>query len=192
MVVLKICQGECGSRNPVMWIDSGIHAREWIGPSSALYMIDHLLAKLGNDESDLVDDMDWIFLPVVNPDGYEYTWEVDRNWRKTRQIFEDSACVGTDPNRNFGYQWMTGGASPLHCSDTYGGPEPWSEIEVANVRDFLLEQNNVVYYQSLHSAANTIMYPWGYTCSLVGNPDAEDQQRVGDKVMLMRLRLNLA
>jgi len=32
MIVMKVCKGGCGNK-PAMWIDSGIHAREWIAPA---------------------------------------------------------------------------------------------------------------------------------------------------------------
>ena len=38
-------------------------------------------------------------------------------------------CHGTDANRNWGYQWNTGGSSGNGCSDTYHGPEAFSEVE---------------------------------------------------------------
>jgi murein tripeptide amidase MpaA len=32
---------------------------------------------------DLVS-VDWYIIPLLNPDGYEYSHEVDRMWRKNR------------------------------------------------------------------------------------------------------------
>ena len=63
---------------------AGTHAREWLGPATALHLIHHLVeADLPTPEVDLLD-LDWYVLPVVNPDGYAFTWDVDRLWRKTR------------------------------------------------------------------------------------------------------------
>jgi murein tripeptide amidase MpaA len=50
-------------------------------------------------------------MPLVNPDGYEYSWTTDRLWRKNRTPNLGSSCVGTDLNRNFGFKWLTGGSS---------------------------------------------------------------------------------
>ncbi len=48
-------------------------------------MMDYLIQTLDVDvDGDLIEDVDWYFLPVYNPDGYEYTISTDRNWRKTR------------------------------------------------------------------------------------------------------------
>lgn len=45
------------------------------------------------------------FLLVTNPDGYVFTHDGDRMWRKTRKPNERSACIGTDPNRNWDFHW---------------------------------------------------------------------------------------
>ena len=36
-------------------------------------------------QQELVDGLDWYIVPVVNPDGYAYSWSDDRLWRKTRR-----------------------------------------------------------------------------------------------------------
>lgn len=41
-------------------------------------------------------------LPVMNPDGYEYSHTKDRMWRKNR-AWHGGQCVGVDLNRNFRY-----------------------------------------------------------------------------------------
>ena len=43
-------------------------------------------------------------LPSINPDGYEYSRNFDRMWRKTRSR-NGGHCVGVDPNRNWGHKW---------------------------------------------------------------------------------------
>ena len=83
MRVLKICKsGTCGEK-PAMWIDGGIHAREWISPATATY---HMRELLENPRCppELLDKLDWYIMPVHNPDGYEYTRTHDRMWRKNR------------------------------------------------------------------------------------------------------------
>lgn len=48
-----------------------LHAREWITQAVTLYAIEKLVIDI--EDSDLVDDIDWIIVPIVNPDGYEYS-----------------------------------------------------------------------------------------------------------------------
>ncbi len=62
---------------------TGIHAKEWISPAAVLYVIDTIVQALPEEDSDLLQ-LDWHFMPVLNPDGYDYTWTDDRLWRKTR------------------------------------------------------------------------------------------------------------
>lgn len=68
---------------------SGIHAREWITPAVATYMIEQLTNELTPENDDLIENLDWYILPSANPDGYAYTWDNDRLWRKTRQASDD-------------------------------------------------------------------------------------------------------
>jgi hypothetical protein len=50
-----------------MWIDGGIHAREWITPAVVTFMIRQLVENQESEEADLLDNLDWYILPVVNP-----------------------------------------------------------------------------------------------------------------------------
>lgn len=162
MRVLKVCQGGCGQK-PAMWIDGGIHAREWISPATVTFMMRELVEN--NDQhTELTQNLDWYMLPVLNPDGYKYTQTNDRMWRKTRSDSGSIWCKGTDANRNYGHMFDTGGASDDKCSETYHGPEAFSEVENRNVRDFLLQHSDQVkFFNSIHSYSQLILLPWGYT-----------------------------
>ena len=46
----------------------GIHAREWISPSTATFIIHELVVNT-NFNSDVLDFYDFYILPVANPDG---------------------------------------------------------------------------------------------------------------------------
>ncbi|PSN31886.1 hypothetical protein C0J52_20823 [Blattella germanica] len=70
MIVIKISSG--GSGNPAVLIDAGIHAREWIVPAMALYIIQQLVENNASN-SEITNGLDWYILPVLNPDGYEYS-----------------------------------------------------------------------------------------------------------------------
>ena len=85
MIIAKVCKGECGNK-PAMWIDGGIHAREWITPAVTTFHIKELVENCGNYPSNLLDKLDWYILSIHNPDGYAYTRKSyeTRFWRKNR------------------------------------------------------------------------------------------------------------
>lgn len=57
-------------RKRVIVIDAGVHAREWVTTPVALYLIKQLAE--GADKL-LTENLDWIIIPLANPDGYEYS-----------------------------------------------------------------------------------------------------------------------
>lgn len=159
---ITITNGDGKSGKNVIFLDAGIHAREWIAPAAALYVIYQLTENFVVN-SDLLKDYDWVILPVVNPDGYEYTHTTSRMWRKTRKPVSGS-CYGTDANRNFDFHWGEVGASSYSCADTYKGSTAFSEPETQVVRDLLLElTGRGKFYLTLHSYGNYLLYPWGWT-----------------------------
>uniref|UniRef100_A0A8R1DND6 Zinc carboxypeptidase A 1 n=1 Tax=Caenorhabditis japonica TaxID=281687 RepID=A0A8R1DND6_CAEJA len=171
LLVMKIT----GKRSPLgskisMWIDGGIHAREWISPAVAMYMAHELLLGYENDAAvaKLMDHIDFYILPVLNPDGYEYSREKNRMWRKNRspakchrQHFSTVCCSGVDLNRNFDWFWASTGSSSDPCHDTYHGTSAFSEPESQAVRDFL-EQNTPEAFISLHSYSQMWLIPYGH------------------------------
>lgn len=56
-----------GSR-PIIFIDAGIHAREWVTHMSAVYLLHQLIEH--HDRHEFLRHVDWIIVPVINPDGY--------------------------------------------------------------------------------------------------------------------------
>jgi carboxypeptidase A2 len=161
---ITITNGDGKKKNSI-FIDAGIHAREWIAPATALYLINQLVDPQSN-YSKLLSEVDFVIMPVVNPDGYEYSHTTERMWRKTRSKNEVS-CVGTDGNRNFDYHWGEVGASPSSCSDTFRGKTPFSEVETQILRDTVMSiKDSCKFYLTLHSYGNYMLYPWGWTSDL--------------------------
>uniref|UniRef100_A0A914URK5 Peptidase M14 carboxypeptidase A domain-containing protein n=1 Tax=Plectus sambesii TaxID=2011161 RepID=A0A914URK5_9BILA len=153
---------------PTIFIDAGIHAREWIAPATAIYVAHKLITEYGKNDliTRMVDKFDWFIVPVANPDGYEYSISSDRLWRKTRSKNDTLSkwCVGADANRNWGYRWGEAGANASPCSNIYAGSMPFSEPEVAGIRDFITWQvPDLKLYISLHSYGQIWLAPWGYT-----------------------------
>jgi len=174
MRVVSVCKGGCG-RKPAVWIDGGIHAREWISPATVTWMLKELVEN-DKSHSDLTEKADWYIVPSMNPDGYAYSREDDshRLWRKTRSDHGSQLrCKGVDPNRNWSWHFNEGGASNDKCSNMYHGPEAFSEPENVNARDFLkARKGKFVFFNTIHSYGQLILLPWGYTKNL---PDDYEQ-----------------
>ncbi|XP_063365425.1 carboxypeptidase B-like isoform X1 [Cydia amplana] len=177
--MLRISDGK--PTNKAVFIDGGIHAREWISPATVTYFINQF-AENFDEESDDIKNTDWYFLPVVNPDGYEYTHTTDRLWRKNRKPSNLArVCSGTDLNRNFGYRWGGKGASSNPCSETFRGRTAFSEPESKALADFIKASGtNFSAYLTYHSYGQYLLYPWGY--DNVVPPDYKDLDEVGKTI----------
>ncbi|KAM4796006.1 carboxypeptidase B2 [Rhinophrynus dorsalis] len=165
LYVLKLSGIEKTATNAI-WIDCGIHAREWIAPAFCLWLIGHSIEYYNKDLSmtKLLRYFDFYILPVMNVDGYHYTWTTKRMWRKNRSKYPGSNCIGTDLNRNFDIGWCGAGASSNPCHDIYCGPYPESEPEVAAVVNFLKKHKDIVKgYISIHSYSQMVLFPYSYT-----------------------------
>ncbi len=86
MHLLKITNNPRVAKTAV-WIDGGIHAREWASPSAVTYLMHELLQNSAQYQN-ILDNYDLFILPLANPDGYEYSHTKDRLWRKTRSELE--------------------------------------------------------------------------------------------------------
>lgn len=73
MHVLQISTAPAAGK-PAIFIDSAMHAREWIGPPVALYAINQL-TEFFDQNSALLENVDFFIMPVVNPDGYLFSWQ---------------------------------------------------------------------------------------------------------------------
>uniref|UniRef100_A0A8C7G2T6 Carboxypeptidase B n=1 Tax=Oncorhynchus kisutch TaxID=8019 RepID=A0A8C7G2T6_ONCKI len=127
------------------------------------------LSTYGSDSemTGLLNQMDVYVLPVFNIDGYDFTHNSNRMWRKTRSRMYSSSCIGADPNRNWNAGWCTTGASSNPCSDTFCGSSPESEIEVKNVADFIRRnKSSIKAYLTIHSYSQLLLFPYSYTFEL--------------------------
>ena len=68
--------------------------------------------------------------PSANPDGYEYSINQDRYWRKNRAPNSGSSCYGTDLNRNWAFHWGETGVSFDPCSEIYCGGAAFDQVFV--------------------------------------------------------------
>ena len=129
-----------GNGSKTIVLHGGTHAREWITPITMINMARLLVEgyRAGGAEKKYLDDITWHITLNINPDGYNYTWTTQRMWRKTRSAESQLPnCIGVDPNRNWDCAWATVGSSNNPCSDTFHGPEAFSEIEMESAADYI-------------------------------------------------------
>ena len=152
---------------PIVVINGCQHAREWVSPSTVMYTMESMLTGYGvNSEiTAALDSVEFAFVPIVNGDGYAYTWTPNnRLWRKNRRD-NGGGCFGVDTNRNWGFQWgLNSGSSGSACSDTYRGPAPFSEPETQAISNAITSlMPNVRAHIDVHSYGQWILSPWGWT-----------------------------
>ncbi|KFQ34613.1 Carboxypeptidase A1, partial [Merops nubicus] len=181
LYVLKFSTG--GSPRPAIWMDTGIHSREWITQATGVWTANKLAEGYGQDSTvtTILDNMD-IFLEIVtNPDGFAFTHSSNRLWRKTRSLNAGSCCVGVDPNRNWDAGFGGSGSSGNPCSETYRGPYPHSEREVKAIVDFILGHGNVKSVISIHSYSQMLLFPYGYKTAPA--PDHQELNELAKKAV---------
>ncbi|XP_033882840.1 carboxypeptidase A1-like [Acipenser ruthenus] len=171
--ILKFSTG--GTKRPAIWIDTGIHSREWVTQASGIWMAKKIATDYGKDAfiTSILNEMDIFIEIVTNPDGFYFTHTKNRMWRKTRSTNSGSSCVGVDPNRNWDAGFGGAGASSNPCSETYRGPRANSESEVKSIVDFVKSHGNFKAFISIHSYSQMLLYPYGYT-----KTPAADQQEL--------------
>jgi murein tripeptide amidase MpaA len=143
------------------------HAREWIACPVPLFFATHVLANYGIDPAvtELVDGAEFFVIPVFNVDGYLYSWDTYRFWRKNRRNL-NGVYYGVDLNRNWAEGWGGPGSEGNYDSPVYRGSAPFSEPETQELRDFFLAHPNIRAQMDIHSFGEQILWPYGYTSVL--------------------------
>ncbi|MDX2091375.1 MAG: M14 family zinc carboxypeptidase [Kofleriaceae bacterium] len=164
-----------GGATPML-INGTQHAREWIAAMVTTCVADRLITEYDRDPAvkRFVDGTTLWVVPVVNPDGYQYSWSTDRYWRKTRR-----GGFGVDLNRNFAVGYGGGGSSGSKRSIVYRGEYAFSEPESAALRDLALREK-IALHVDFHSYGQLVMYPWMYSSARV--PDRDRFAAVGDRM----------
>uniref|UniRef100_A0A182LUF3 Zinc carboxypeptidase A 1 n=1 Tax=Anopheles culicifacies TaxID=139723 RepID=A0A182LUF3_9DIPT len=168
--------------NKAIVVEGGIHAREWISPATATFLLHELITSEDPAVQEIGTAYDWYFFPIVNPDGYRFTFTGDRLWRKNRKPY--GLCRGVDLNRNFDSNWGGTGSSNDPCSYDFSGSGPFSEPESIAIANFLranVDTARIRTYIALHSYSQLLMFPYGHTAEKVSNYD--DLQSITDKAI---------
>ena len=182
ILALRLTQGAgvpVGSRPAVVY-QATTHAREWISTEVNMRLLQWFIDqnRANNREvRKILQTTEVWFVPVVNPDGYQYTFDVDRLWRKNLRDNNADGVItpgdGVDLNRNYPEHWNYDeeGSSSQPANETYRGPAPASEPETqANMKlfDMLPKLRFAVSY---HSFGDLLLYSQGWQ---VQTPSADD------------------
>ncbi len=182
ILALKLTQGARdvpdGSRPAVLY-SSTQHAREWIAPEVNRRLMNWYIDRWrANDKEikNLLKSTELWFVLVANPDGYQYTFEAERLWRKNLRDNDGDGEItivdGVDPNRNYPnhFKYDEEGSSSIMSSQTYRGSGPASEAETQAMKG-LLDRIGFAFQVNYHSAGEWLLYAEGWQ---VATPTADD------------------
>uniref|UniRef100_A0A671M980 Carboxypeptidase O n=1 Tax=Sinocyclocheilus anshuiensis TaxID=1608454 RepID=A0A671M980_9TELE len=153
-----------------VWMDCGIHAREWI--------VKLCLSKiLGSYKTD--SKIKYLHILYVYHSKYMLYLLKTRLWRKSRSPGTGNCtCFGTDLNRNFYANWGMVGISRKCCLEIYNGPSALSEQEAKAITEFLgMHQNQLLCYLTIHSYGQLILVPYGHPN--ISAPNYDELMEVG-------------
>jgi len=144
------------------------HAMEPMGMQQMFFFMYYLLENYGTNAevTYLMDNMEFYFIPVVNPDGYAYNEAQSPNgggtWRKNRR--PNGLFKGVDLNRNYGsyFAYDEIGSSDIGIHPWYRGDSAFSEPETQAV-DYFLSNHHFKSAINWHAYGNFIIYPWNYS-----------------------------
>ena len=174
----KNVRGTAPGAKPAVLYQGTTHAREWISTEVARRLLRWYVR--GSGDVPVVDRVlrttELWFIPVVNPDGYQYTFDAERLWRKNLRDNNRNGEIdffdGVDLNRNYPEHWNYDeeGSSSQFSDQTYRGPAPASEPETQADMS-LFDMADFKFAISYHSFGPLLLYPQGWQ---VQTPSADD------------------
>ena len=182
IIAVKLTQGaqeQPDGRRPAVLYSSTQHAREWISTEVNRRLMNHYIDRWRANDREvrkLLQTTELWFILVANPDGYQYTFDHERLWRKNLRDNNGDGQTqvgdGVDPNRNFPNHWGYDeeGSSSIQSSDTYRGPAPMSEPETQAMVG-LLDRIGFAFQVNWHSNGQWLLYAEGWQ---TGTPTADD------------------
>ena len=182
IIAMKLTQGARGQADgtrPGVLHSSTQHAREWISTEVNRRLMNYYIDgwRANNKEiRQLLRNNELWFVLVANPDGYQYTFDHERLWRKNLRDNDNDGQItradGVDPNRNYPahFAWDEEGSSSQITSDTYRGPSAGSEPETQAMMS-LFDRADFSFQINWHSFGQWLLYAEGWQ---TGTPTADD------------------
>jgi hypothetical protein len=152
---------------PTLLVVAGQHAREWVGPASALYFAEWLLFEA---DPGWLEERSVVVVPLLNPDGYRFTWTTDRMWRKNRRDNGDGT-FGVDLNRNWPVAWGGAGSSGLPRDSGFRGVAPLSEPEASALHAYAASRPDIGLVVDLHAHGQVVLFPYGFDAAAASAED---------------------
>ncbi len=157
------------SAKPSVIITGNIHAREWATNGAVTTAAERYLNGAAPES---LENLEVWFVPNANPDGYEYSRDVDPMWRKNTSRDSSGEIVGVDLNRNFPYNYRMAGdtkgstADDVGASDdpsqlTYRGTSPLSEQESQVIKSFIDQEGDAVGLLDVHGFGRMMLVSEG-------------------------------
>jgi murein tripeptide amidase MpaA len=194
---LRIGNGPC-PRTGVLII-SGAHAREWGGPDICINFAADLIeawdmgtglvyggtSYTASEIESIIERLDVIVFPDINPDGRHYSQNTFAMCRKNRNPASGGSAnkLGVDVNRNFDFLWdfntafapgaqAAGSLASTNPSDElFHGTAPFSEAESKNVRWLFDQFPRISWFMDIHSYGGDFLYSWGDDVDQTSEPD---------------------
>lgn len=152
-----------GEDKPAVVLLGGTHAREWVAHMSSMYTLENLVGGYGHDAdiTRVLDSLEFIFIPLLNPDGVAWSHSDSPFWRKNRRG-NGGTVWGVDNNRNYSVAWGQGVGSH-RGSETYPGEFEFSEPENRAIRDFLIPmKDRIAAVVDVHAHGGVLFAPYSY------------------------------
>ena len=182
LYALRLTEGARKSRDgakPASLYAATQHAREWMATEMDMRLLKLCVERyLSGDKAtrELLKDVELWFAPMLNPDGYQYSFDAERLSRKTLRDNNGDGQItvgdGVDPNRNYLNRWNydNEGSSSDFSADSYRGPEAASEPETRAMMAFL-QRMRFKFMINYHTYGQWLLYPAGWQ---VGTATADD------------------
>jgi murein tripeptide amidase MpaA len=185
----------------------GMHAREWGTSDICVSFASDILEayslntglRYGNKYFNakqikkIVDKLNLIILPDVNPDGKAYSQSdpTRRMWRGNRHL-ENPSCFGVDLNRNFDFLWdfrkffspnarIQTSDDPCDPWQRYRGTSAFSEPETQNVKFLMDEYEGMGHHIDIHGVVGEFYHNWGDDENQSSDPEMNFANSVYDR-----------